>query len=256
VPDVLPTPVAWSGGPIEFDQVVPASGNMCVAQKQFWLGPTRAGMTVRFWASTEVIHHSIAGARVKSMRSHLTVADLTRLVSQGADNAGPPPIPTLAEVDAVEVDRVVSAAGTVALGGKVLVAAEILAGRRVGVRIEASTLMLFDLDTRELLRTRANPLTPDQVRRLRGLRPAGPPPRPTVEPARVQRLADNTGVISVCGQRLGLGRGYARRTLTVAVSDTTLAVELDDGDVRVVRRTNTKPVTTIKSRPPRTASIS
>jgi hypothetical protein len=102
-----------------------------------------------------------------------------------------------------------------------------------------------------LLRTRANPLTPEKVLRLRGLRPAGPPPRPTNEPIRVQRLADNTGVISVCGQRLGLGHGYGRRTLTIAVSNTTLAVELDDGDVRVVRRTNTKPVTTIKSRPPR-----
>ena len=38
--------------------------------------------------------------------------------------------------------------------------------------------MFYDLDSRELLRTRPNPLTHDQVRRLRGNRPAGPPPRP------------------------------------------------------------------------------
>ncbi|MEU4604884.1 hypothetical protein AB0F43_18035 [Kribbella sp. NPDC023972] len=43
-------------------------------------------------------------------------------------------------------------------------------------------------------------------------------------------------------------------TLTIAVSETTLAIELDDGDVRVVRRTNAKSVTTIKSRSPRTAT--
>jgi hypothetical protein len=70
----------------------------------------------------------------------------------------------------------------------------------------------------------------------------------------VQRLADPTGMVSVCGQRFGLGRGYARRTLTIAVSETTLAVELDDGDVRVIRRTTTQPVRNIKSRPPRTAT--
>ena len=91
--------------------------------------------------------------------------------------------------------------------------------------------------------------------RLRGLRPAGPPPRPALEPVRVQRLADRTGVISICGQRIGLGRDYARRTVSIAVSETALAVELGDGDIRIIRRTTTQAVRNIKSRPPRTASI-
>jgi len=51
----------------------------------------------------------------------------------------------------------------------------------VSIRIEAATLMFFDPDTRQLLRNRANPLTYDQARRLRGPRPAGSPPRPSVE---------------------------------------------------------------------------
>jgi len=242
----------WAGGPVEFDQVVPPSGNMSVASRQLWLGPARAGLTVRFWADTEVIHLSIGGARVKSVGSHLTVADLRKLVAAGARNAGPPPIPTLASGEAVEVDRVISAAGTFALGGQILVGAAILAGRQVGIRIEPTTLLLFDLDTRILLRTRPNPLTAEQVLRLRGARPAGPPPRPAQEPVRVQRLADHTGVVSVCGQRVGVGRAYARRTLTVLVSDTTLAIELDDGDSHVVRRTTTSPAVTIKARSPRT----
>jgi hypothetical protein len=63
-------------------------------------------------------------------------------------------------------------------------------------------------------------------------------------------------VVCVCGQRVGLGRGYAHRTLTIAVSDTTLAIQLDDADVRLIRRTTNQPVRSIKSRPPRTASIS
>ena len=244
----------WSGGPIELDQVVPPSGNMWLAGRQFWLGPARAGLTVRFWASTEVIHLSIAGARIKSVASHLTVTDLAQLAARGASKAGPPPIPTLTPGEVVEVDRVISAAGTFALGGQVLVGAAILAGRRVGIRIEPTTLLLFDLDTRTLLRTRPNPLTTEQVLRLRGARPAGPPPRPALEPVRVQRLADHTGVVSICGQRVGVGRAHARRTLTVLVSDTTLAIELGDGDTHIVRRTTTSPAITIKARSPRTVT--
>jgi hypothetical protein len=40
----------------------------------------------------------------------------------------------------------------------------------------------------------------------------------------------------------------------VVVSDTTLAIELDDGDVHAVRRTTTSPAITIKARSPRTVT--
>jgi hypothetical protein len=88
-------------------------------------------------------------------------------------------------------------------------AAEILGGMRIAIRIEETTLMFFDPGTRELLRTRPNPLTWDQARRLRGARPAGPPPRPSTEPVTVQRRASNTGVIMVVGQKIALGRIHA-----------------------------------------------
>ena len=110
--------------------------------------------------------------------------------------------------------------------------------------------MFFDLASRELLRTRPNPFTTDQARRLRGARPAGPPPRPANEPIRVQRRASNTGVIVVCGQKIALGRVHAYRTLTIHVSDTTLAIELDDQEVRTIRRTTTQPVRNIKANRP------
>ena len=60
----------------------------------------------------------------------------------------------------------------------IVLAADILGGRRVGIRLDTTTLSFFDPDTRQLLRTRPNPLAPAQVARLRGLRPAGPPPMP------------------------------------------------------------------------------
>jgi transposase InsO family protein len=253
--DGVAMPVPWAGGPVELDRIVPPSGNMQLAGKQFWLGPHRSGQTVRFWASVDLIHLLIGGVKVKTVRSHLTVNDLGRLFAEGAVNAGPSPMPPLEDGAAVEVDRCIGSGGITSLGGTVVLAAEILAGRRVGIRIEPTTLMFFDLETRELLRTRPNPLTPTQIARLRGNRPAGPPPRPSVEPIRVQRRASKDGIICVCSQKVALGRVHRYQTITVFVSDTTLAIELDDQETRVVRRTTTTPVINIKSTRPRSGPL-
>lgn len=252
--EVGPVSAMWTGGPVEFDRVVPPSGNMIVAGRQFWMGTHRAGMVARIWADVDLIHVLIGGARVKTVRSHLSVNDLAKLVAAGASNAGPSPLPPVEDGDAVEVERAVSSLGHVSLAGHQLLAAEILGGRPVGIRIEPATLMFYDLATRELLRTRANPLTPEQVKGLRGVRPAGPPPRPSTEPIRVQRRASNTGVIMVAGQKVALGRVHKHQTVTVMVAETTLAIELDDEEVRVVRRTTTQPVRSIKGQRPRNAA--
>ena len=169
-------PQPWTGGPVEFDRVVPPSGNMVLVKRQIWLGPARAGLTVRFWADCDLIHLFIGGARVKTLRSHLSVNDLARLTAAGAVPAGPSPLPRpepvarrRGPIAAVEVERCIARNGRVCLAGQSVPAAEVLAGRLVGIRIEPTTLMFFDLDTRELLRTRPNPLTTGQIRRLRGV---------------------------------------------------------------------------------------
>ena len=241
----------WAGGPVELDKVVPPSGNMQLIGKQFWLGPARSGQLVRFWASVDLIHLFIGGTRVKTVRSHLSVTDLAQLITHGAVNAGPSPLPPIGDGDAVEVERVVNKDGLVSLGGNLMRAAEILSGSQVGIRIETDTIMFYDLHSRELLRVRPNPLSHDKIIRLRGNRPAGPPPRPSTEPIRVQRRASATGVIMVCGQKIALGRDQRHRTLTVHVSETTLAIEVDDGETRMVRRTTTLPVRNIKADRPR-----
>ena len=126
-----------SGDPIELDKPVPASGNMSLAGRQFWLGPARAGQLVRFWIDCEWVHLSIGGQRVKTLRSRFTVADLDALAAQGAVPAGDPPLPSRGGPGAwsarriFEVERTVAKNGTVSLGSQVVMAAEILAGRRV-----------------------------------------------------------------------------------------------------------------------------
>jgi hypothetical protein len=49
-----------------------------------------------------------------------------------------------------------------------------------------------------------------------------------------------------CGQKIVLDRTCARQTLTIAVSDTVMAIGLDDAETRVVRRATT-PVRNIKA---------
>jgi transposase InsO family protein len=255
--------VPGSAGAIELDKPVPPSGNMALCGNQFWLGPARVGQVVRFWIDCEWVHLSIGGQRIKSLRSRFSVNDLDTLVGQGAVPAGPPPLASRggpgsrAGRTIVEVERTVGRNGIVSLGQRTVLAAEILAGRRVGIYIEEGRpLLFFDIDTRELLRTRPNPLEPGQAARLQRCRPVGSVPRPSTEPITVQRRASNTGVIMVAGQKIALGREHKHRTLAVNVSETTIAIDLPGADELTIRRTTTQPVRSIKGQRPRSAEPS
>ena len=220
-------PLTADPGAVEFDRVVPPSGNMWVAGKQFWLGPDRAGITITFWADHDLIHLTAGGARLKTVRSHLSDNDL--------DPAGRHRRPSRRAATAARPRQrrrrrsrstgSCPAAGPSGSPARQVMAAEILAGRQVTIRIDSTSLVFFDPHTRELLRTRPSPLTYDQAIQLRGARPAGPPPRPSLEPVRVQRRASNTGVIMVAGQKVALGRIHAHTTVTVHVAETTLTIE-------------------------------
>jgi len=78
---------------VEFDRVVPPAGNLQLTGRQLGLGPARSGQVVRFWADTDLIHLFIGGTLIKTVRAHLTVTDLARLVAAGAVAAGPSPLP-------------------------------------------------------------------------------------------------------------------------------------------------------------------
>ena len=84
-------------------------------------------------------------------------------------------------------------------------------------------------------------------------RPAGPPPRPSAEPVTAQRVASNTGVIMVAGQKIAMGRIHARRIVTVHVAAEVITIDLGE-DTRSVRRITTQPVRSIKAQQPRKAA--
>lgn len=248
--------VRGSGDAVELDKVAPASGNMTVGGQQVWLGPERSGQVVRVWADCDWVHLSIGAQRIKSVRSRLSVNDLDALAARGARPAGEAPVATRARPrdGAVEAERTIARAGTISLGSHVIHVADSLAGRRVGIWIEdGAPLVFFDPATRTILRTRTSPLAAGEQHTLKWTQPAGERPRPDTEPVTVQRRASATGVIVVARQRVSLGRAHAGATVTVHVAQTTLAVELPDGETRVERRINDNAVRSIKGQRPRTA---
>lgn len=56
------------------------------------------------------------------------------------------------------------------------------------------------------------------------------------------------------GQKVALGRQFTHHTVTLHVSEMTLAIELPDGDTKIVRRTTDEPTRSIKGQRPRTAN--
>ncbi len=242
----------YRDGPVEFERVVPPSGNLGVRGKQFWLGPARIGQTITFWADHQLIHLLAGGTRIKTVRSHLSSADLATLAARGGRPAGPSPLPPPdPDTTALETDRTVNRNGNITLGQQVVFIADILAGRRVSIRIEPTLLLVFDPQTRELLRTRPNPLTWAQALRVQSAGPAGPPPRPRTEPVTVQRRVSTSGVITVASQPVSLGRAHAGVVVTVHVSETTSTVDTPDGQQRTYRRATAQPVRSIKAYRPR-----
>lgn len=130
--------------------------------------------------------------------------------------------------------------------------AERLAGRKVGIYIEDSNpLFVLDPTTRELLRSRPNPLGPVATTHLQRTLPVGPLPRPSTEPITAQRQASATGAIVIAGQKVSLGRLHAGASVTVHAAETTLEVDLSDGEARVIPRTMRTPVRSVKGQRPR-----
>lgn len=78
---------------VEFERVVPASGNMWLEAVRSGSAPPGPDRWSRFWADSDMIHVLAGGARIKTLRSYLSSADLQRLTHRGARPAGPSPLP-------------------------------------------------------------------------------------------------------------------------------------------------------------------
>jgi hypothetical protein len=228
-----------AGHAVELDRVVPPSGNMWVAGQQIWLGPALAGRTVRLWAGLDRVHVLIDGFRVKTLPSRLDTADLARLAAAGARPAGPPPVaPAIGDV--VEVERTVSASGTVGLGRYQLSVGSPLAGRRIILRLDGPVAHV--LAGGVLTRTITCPV-PDATRaRLRGARRGSAQPPRLPGPLTVKRRVSVRGAIMVGGQKIQVGLTHARKTAEVTVGADTYQIAVEDGITLTAPRTTSRDI--------------
>ncbi|MET8355297.1 hypothetical protein [Micromonospora sp. NPDC005206] len=244
---------------VEVARVIPASGNLAVCGQQFWLGPAHAGRTITLWADTTVIHLLLNGARLKSVPSRLTLDHLRQLLAEDGQPAGPSPIAAgpAESGGPIEVDRIVTANGLIALAGRQHPIGYHLAGRRITARLDYGVLQILDTG-RTLLRSLPNPLTKADLARLRDARPAGPPPAPARDAQRVERRVSSRGSLVIAGQRIHPGIAHAGRIVTVEATDATFRVYDGDQLLIEVACTTTKPIARFKARkpePPRQTTI-
>jgi hypothetical protein len=192
-----------------------------------------------------VIRLSVDGELLKTVASRFTAADLPGLVGLGARPAGPAPrsaaTAQLGVPDAVEVDRVVSAAGLVGLGGRQLSVGQHHAGQRVTLRLEAG-LLHVGLDG-VLVKTLPAPVPAAAWARLQGARPATTVLAPPPGPVTVQRRVSCRGGIQVSGQQVQVGLFHAGKVVTVLVHEAYLEVRDDQLPLKTVARTRHKEVT-------------
>lgn len=255
-PEPETVPRAWpmaegEVGVIELDRVVPASGNLSLRGQQIWFGPALAGTTVTFRIDVNRLHVLIGGGRHKTLPSKLSGRDLKALLAGGdARPAGPwaqKPGPVKDTKGAVEVDRTVNAVGYVGLAGDKVLIGWPFAGQRVTLRLGGRILQVLD-EQRVLKATLPSPLPASACGRLQGARPAGPPPQlPPPGEQIAERTVSSTGGFMVAGQRIQLGRTYARQVVTAHLDEDTIRVFLGTDLITTVPRVTRKEVVVRKS---------
>ncbi|MFF2519078.1 IS481 family transposase [Streptomyces sp. NPDC058086] len=255
-PQPLPEPAVWPRaegeiGAIEVERVVPTSGNLSLRGQQVWFGPAMAGTAVTLRIDVNRLHVLIGGHRHKTLPSKLTGRDLKALLAAGdARPAGPwadEPGPAQDGGGVVEVDRTVNAVGYVGLGGDKVLIGWPFAGQRVTLRLDGRVLQVLD-EQRVLQATLPSPLPASACGRLQGARPAGPPPQlPSPGEQIAERTVSSTGGFMVAGQRIQLGRAYARQVVTVHLAEKTIRVFHGTELITTVPRVTRKEVVVRKS---------
>ncbi|WP_123028655.1 IS481 family transposase [Mycolicibacterium stellerae] len=249
-PLTAPPAVNTAPLPIEMDARVPPSGVVVIAGlQQIWVGKNYAGLTVTLWIHLTCIHILLAEDVIKTVPSRVTTADLQRLSLRGvrigrSDPAGTAPIVVGASrrPTPIELERTANRDGIVVVRGQELALGTATAGTRVTLRFDAG--LIHATAGNMLLKTLSNPFSWDEIRLIRGARPATSalPAPPPAGPQSVQRRVPKDGVVMVAGQRLRVGRTHAGTIVTVVVEDHHFRVLDGIAELSLHGRTSTKPI--------------
>jgi transposase InsO family protein len=243
------TPLAAVPAAVEFERIVPASGNMTAAGRQIWLGTAMAGQTVTVWASATTLHLFHRDQLIKTHPVTLTPADLARLHSSGRPGrpspATAPPADHLPPSAAVEIDRMVNNSGLVSIAGKQISVGIPLAGKRVTLRIDAHLIQVIADGI--LTGTRPSPLTDQQRSRLHGARLSAMTPDLPQRVPHVQRVISSNGALTVAGAKLHVGHAHRGKIVIVALEDTQFRILHQGQELAVHPRTVIKEVNRLRA---------
>jgi hypothetical protein len=140
----------------------------------------------------------------------------------------------------VEVERIVSAAGTVGLGRYQLSVGSPLAGQRVMLRLDGPVAHVLAGDV--LTRTIACPVPEATRARLRGARAGSAQPPRLSPPLTVKRRVSVRGAIMVGGQKIQVGLTHARKTVQFTVGADTYQITVEPGITLTASRTTSRDI--------------
>lgn len=236
--------------PIEMEARIPPSGIVVIAGlQQLWVGKNYAGLTVTLWIHLTCIHILLADEVIKTVPSRVTTADLARLSLRGVRIGRPDPAAPTSTGNSVntrtapiELERTANRDGIVIVRGQELALGTSVAGTRVTLRFEVG--LIHATAGNMLLKTLPNPFPWNEIRLIRGARPATSalPAPPPAGPQCVQRRVPKDGVVMVAGQRLRVGRTHAGTIVTVVVEDHHFRVLDGITELSLHARTSTKPI--------------
>jgi hypothetical protein len=173
-----------------------------------------------------------SAVRAVSRPSRLGVTELGRLAADGARPTDTSPL--LSGIGtAIEVERMVNAAGLASLAGTQVSVGFELARQRVTLRMDGTQMTIISHDG-TLQRTLPCPVPPRKRHRLRGARRAALRPSPEAGPVVVQRLVSQRGSIMVATRRIQIGMIHARKIVTVTADDDSFRLGIDGETVAVV----------------------
>jgi hypothetical protein len=139
-----------------------------------------------------------------------------------------------------EVERTVSASGTVGLGRYQLSVGSPLAGQRVILRLDGPVAHV--LAGGAVTRTIACPVPGATRARLRGARPGTAQPPQLPQPLTVKRRVSVRGAIMIGGQKIQVGLTHARKTAQVTVGADTYHITLEPGITLTAPRTTSRDI--------------
>jgi Integrase core domain len=155
----------------------------------------------------------------------------------GQPAAPPPAAASACEGDAVEIDRVVPASGNMFAAGRQIWLGKPLAGQKVTLRLDRSTLHVFH--DGQLLKTHPVTLDGKDLARLRaaGGKPARPSPATALPPGpvpadaiiEVQRLVGAGGCAGIGGKQVSAGIHLAGQRVTLRIDAKLIHVITADG---------------------------